>query len=85
MIDMAALNDALAAEVQRLKLTATEVSGETLLSSRMAHQLSISHQMFQMQHQQPNQINVYELQQQPQLNQLESQEQNGEAAIHDPK
>ncbi|XP_044512067.1 bZIP transcription factor 29-like [Mangifera indica] len=80
-----ALNDALAAEVQRLKLPATEVSGETLLSSRMAHQLSISHQMFQMQHQQPNQINVYELQQQPQLNQLESQEQNGEAAIHDPK
>lgn len=82
---MAALNEALAAEVQRLKVAAAEVSGETHLSSRMAQQLSISHQMFQMQHQQPNQINIYELQQQPQRKQLQSEQQNGEAAIRDPK
>ncbi|XP_031287332.1 probable transcription factor PosF21 [Pistacia vera] len=82
-----ALNEALAAEVQRLKVAAAEVSGETNLSSRMAQQLSISHQMFQMQHQQPNQINIYELQQQAQCKQLQSEQQNGEAeaAIRDPK
>ncbi|KAL9432381.1 hypothetical protein AB3S75_027418 [Citrus x aurantiifolia] len=50
-----ALNEALAAEVQRLKLTAAEVNGEAQLSSCMAQQLSINHQMFQMQHQQQNQ------------------------------
>ncbi|KAH9758973.1 BZIP domain-containing protein [Citrus sinensis] len=43
-----ALNEALAAEVQRLKLAAAEVNGEAQLSSRMAQQLSINHQMFQM-------------------------------------
>lgn len=68
-------------EVQRLKLAAAEVSGETHLSRLMAQQLSIS-QMFQGQ---PNQVNVYELQQQPLLNQLQSERQNGEAAIRDPK
>lgn len=55
MLDLAALNEALAAEVQRLKLAAAEVNGEAQLSSRMAQQLSINHQMFQMQHQQQNQ------------------------------
>lgn len=48
MLDLAALNEALAAEVQRLKLAAAEVNGEAQLSSRMAQQLSINHQMFQM-------------------------------------
>ncbi|KAH9763563.1 Ribosomal L14e domain-containing protein [Citrus sinensis] len=50
-----ALNEALGAEERKLKLVATEVNGEAQLSSRMAQQLSINHQMFQMQHQQQNQ------------------------------
>lgn len=55
MLDLAALNEALGAEERKLKLVATEVNGEAQLSSRMAQQLSINHQMFQMQHQQQNQ------------------------------
>lgn len=78
-----ALNEALAAEVQRLKLAAAEVNGEAQLSSRMAQQLSINHQMFQMQHQQQNQLNGYNMQQQPQRGQLHPEQQNGEAAMHE--
>lgn len=83
MFDLAALNETLAAEVQRLKLAAAEVNGEAQLSSRMAQQLSINYQMFQMQHQQQNQLNGYNMQQQPQRGQLQPEQQNGEAAMHE--
>lgn len=83
VFDLAALNEALAAEVQRLKLTAAEISGEGHLSNRMAQQLSINNQMYQVQNQQPNQVNAYQMQRQ----QSQQQQQNGEAgsAKHDPK
>ncbi|XWS25872.1 hypothetical protein CRYUN_Cryun27aG0105000 [Craigia yunnanensis] len=60
---LVALNEALAAEVQRLKLTAAELSGEAHLSNYMAQQLSINHPMFQLQPQQSQQLNVYQMQQ----------------------
>ncbi|KAK9269851.1 hypothetical protein L1049_025424 [Liquidambar formosana] len=91
-----ALHDALTAEVQHLKIAAAELSGETHLSNCMSQQLSINHQMFQLQHQQPSQLKIYQLQQQqrhqqqqqaqhPQHNQLQSLHQNGESAKHESK
>lgn len=83
---VAALNEALAAEVQRLKLTAAEFSGEVHLSNCMAQQLSIDHQMLQLQPQQQQQRNVYQMQQQHQQpqqghhNQSQTQQQNGDAS-----
>ncbi|EOY14948.1 hypothetical protein QUC31_000301 [Theobroma cacao] len=81
-----ALNEALAAEVQRLKVTAAELSGEAHLSSCMAQQLSLNHPMFQLQPQQPQQVNVYQMQQQQQHqqpqhsqhNQLQTQQQQND-------
>ncbi|KAH1097179.1 hypothetical protein J1N35_014100 [Gossypium stocksii] len=81
-----ALNEALAAEVQRLKLTAAEFSGEVHLSNCMAQQLSIDHQMLQLQPQQQQQRNIYQMQQQHQQpqqghhNQSQTQQQNGDAS-----
>ncbi|XVF35993.1 hypothetical protein REPUB_Repub19eG0019900 [Reevesia pubescens] len=84
-----ALNEALAAEVQRLKLTAAELSGEAQLSNRMAQQLSINHPMCQLQ---PQQLNVYQMQQQQQQqqqhnqrNQLQNLQQNGEPTANESK
>ncbi|XVE94600.1 hypothetical protein REPUB_Repub02eG0022500 [Reevesia pubescens] len=85
-----ALNEALAAEVQRLKLAAAELSGEAHLSNCMAQQLSINHPMFQLQ---PQQLNVYQMQQQQQhqkqqhtqRNQLQNQKQNVEPNANDTK
>ncbi|XWS24451.1 hypothetical protein CRYUN_Cryun28dG0103700 [Craigia yunnanensis] len=86
------LNEALAAEVQRLKLAAADISGETHLSNCMAHQLSINHPMFQLHPQQPQQLNVYQMQQQQhqqqqqsQRNQLQNQQQNGEPTRNESK
>lgn len=49
-----ALNEALVAEFQRLKLAAAERSGEAQLSSRLLQQLYLNNQMFQFQTQQSN-------------------------------
>ncbi|KAF8410486.1 hypothetical protein HHK36_003015 [Tetracentron sinense] len=67
--DDGALNEALNAEVQRLKLSTTELGGEVHPSNCLVQQLSINPQMFQRQHQQPNQANIYQLQQQQQPHQ----------------
>ncbi|KAE8720704.1 Transcription factor VIP1 [Hibiscus syriacus] len=88
-----ALNDALTAEVQRLKLTAAEFGGEVHLSNRMAQQLSINHPMLQVQPQQHQQLNVYQMQQQHQHQQpqqsrndpSQTQQQNGDAAANESK
>ncbi|KAE8719480.1 putative transcription factor PosF21 [Hibiscus syriacus] len=83
-----ALNDALTAEVQRLKLTAAEFSGEAHLSNRMAQQLSINDPMLQVQPQQHQQLNVYQMQQQPQHSRNDpskTQQQNGDAAANESK
>ncbi|KAL0383986.1 UNVERIFIED_CONTAM: Transcription factor a [Sesamum radiatum] len=57
-----ALNEALTAEVQRLKLATAELSGDT----SKFQQLSISPQMFQLRQQQSPQLNMHQLQQQSQ-------------------
>ncbi|KAK8572578.1 hypothetical protein V6N13_048167 [Hibiscus sabdariffa] len=78
-----ALNEALAAEAQRLKLTAAEFSGETHLSNCMTQQHSINHPMLRLQ---PRQLNVYQMQQQPQNShndQSQTQQQNDAAADDD--
>lgn len=60
---LTALNEALTAEVQRLKLAAAELGMEGHLSNRMAQQLSINPQIYQLQQQQNSQLNHYHLQQ----------------------
>ena len=74
-----ALNDALTAEVQRLKLATAELGGEHP-SKCMVSQLN--HQMFQMQQQQQSstQMNIHQLQHQQQQQQQQSQQQNGSTA-----
>jgi D-alanyl-D-alanine dipeptidase len=57
---LAALNETLDAEVRRLRRTVAELGGESLLSSLMARQLAINQQMFQSQHQQPNQLRNFQ-------------------------
>ncbi|EXC04193.1 putative transcription factor PosF21 [Morus notabilis] len=90
-----ALNEALSAEVQRLKLAAADLGGEAHLSNCMAQQLSLNQQMFHLQHQQ--QV-LYQLQQQQQQqqqqaqpqqplhsqhNEMSSQQHNGKVAGHE--
>ncbi|XP_058098776.1 bZIP transcription factor 29 [Magnolia sinica] len=71
-----ALNEALSAEVQRLKLATAEL-GESHPSNNLGHQRPVNPQMFQLQHQQqPMQLNIYQLQQQQQ----QQQQQNNNAA-----
>ncbi|KAI3736306.1 hypothetical protein L6452_15845 [Arctium lappa] len=67
-----ALNEALTAEVQRLKITTTELSGDAAKFS----QLSISPQMFQLHQQQHQQQHTHQMQHQ---NPQQSQQQNGGA------
>lgn len=91
-----ALNEALTAEVQHLRLTAAECSGEGYLADCMAQQLSINQQMFQLQHPQPTQLyHLLQQQQQQQQHLLQQQaqlqpqqpllnkRQNGDAAKQD--
>lgn len=59
---MTALNEALTAEVQRLKLATTEISADPA----KFQQLSLNPQMFQLQQQQSTQLNMHHLQQQQQ-------------------
>ncbi|XP_049408011.1 bZIP transcription factor 29 [Solanum stenotomum] len=60
-----ALNEALTAEVQRLKIATAELSAD----ASKFHQLSLNPQMFQSQQQQSNQRNMHQLQQQQQSSQ----------------
>ncbi|KAK1394921.1 putative serine/threonine-protein kinase pakB [Heracleum sosnowskyi] len=73
-----ALNEALTSEVQRLKIAAADLNGE---SSKFQH-LSLNSQMFQFhQQQQPNQLSVRQLQQQQsQLQQNGCTDRNHESA-----
>ncbi|KAL1811133.1 hypothetical protein ACET3Z_021198 [Daucus carota] len=66
-----ALNEALTSEVQRLKITAADLNGQ----SAKFQQLSLNSQMFQFHQQQPNQLSGHQLQQQ-QLNQTSQLQQN---------
>lgn len=75
LIVVTALNEALTAEVQRLKIATSDLSGE----SAKFQQLSLNSQMFQLHQQQqqqppPNQLNMHQLQQQKQQSQSQ---QNG--------
>ncbi|CAK9142097.1 unnamed protein product [Ilex paraguariensis] len=65
-----ALNEALTAEVQRLKIATAELGGE----SAKFQQLSINPQMFQFNQQHASQLNIHQLPQQQQ--QSQSQQQN---------
>ncbi|CAL0332649.1 unnamed protein product [Lupinus luteus] len=91
-----ALKETLDTEVRRLRRTVADLGGESLLSSRMAQQLAINQQMFQLQHQQQaTQIRQFqqqnshpqqEPQSQPQKtqhnNEMQSQRQNGKATAY---
>ncbi|KAH1214648.1 Transcription factor VIP1 [Glycine max] len=80
-----ALNETLDAEVRRLRCTVAELGGESLLSSRMAQQLAISQQVFQLKEQQhPNQlrhVQVHNTHSQEQT-QTQSQRHNGKATAY---
>jgi hypothetical protein len=67
-----ALNEALTAEVQRLKIATAELNGESLPSNCMIPQHSVNPMMFQQQHQHPQH-------QQQQQQQHQQQQQNGNA------
>lgn len=67
-----ALNEALTAEVQRLKLATAELNGDP---SKYQQQLAMSSQMFQLHHQQAAQLNIHQLQQQQ--SQSPQQQQSG--------
>lgn len=82
---LAALNETLDAEVRRLRRTVAELGGESLLSSRMAQQLAISQQVFQLQHQQhPNQLRHVQLDNSHSQEQTQTQSQchNGKATAY---
>ncbi|XP_006359608.1 transcription factor RF2a [Solanum tuberosum] len=64
-----ALNEALTAEVQRLKIATAELSAD----ASKFQQLSLNPQMFQSQQQQSNQLNMHQLQQQQQQQQQHAQ------------
>ncbi|XP_009804619.1 bZIP transcription factor 29 [Nicotiana tabacum] len=66
-----ALNEALTAEVQRLKLATTEISADPA----KFQQLSLNPQMFQLQQQQSTQLNMHQLQQQQQQQQQQQSSQ----------
>lgn len=77
---MAALHETLTAEVQRLKLAAAELRGETHLSNSMAHHLSFNRPPFQLQHQRPTQLDIYQLQQAQHQQQQQAQHQQQQQA-----
>lgn len=85
MLILAALNETLDAEVRRLRRTVADLGGESLLSSRMAQQLAVSQQMFQLQHQQnPNQPRHAQLHNShsQEQTQTQSQRHNGKATAY---
>lgn len=54
------MNETLNAEVRRLRRTVADLGGESTLSGLMVRQLAINQQMFQPQHQQPNQLRNFQ-------------------------
>ncbi|KAH0643336.1 hypothetical protein KY290_034949 [Solanum tuberosum] len=66
-----ALNEALTAEVQRLKIATAELSAD----ASKFQQLSLNPQMFQSQQQQSNQLNMHQLQQQQQQQHAQARQQ----------
>lgn len=74
LILITALNEALTAEVQRLKIATADMGGE----AAKFQQLSLNSQMYQMhqqqQQQQSNQLNMHQLQQQKQQSQSQQNE-----------
>ncbi|MCD9642911.1 hypothetical protein HAX54_029959 [Datura stramonium] len=77
-----ALNEALTAEVQRLKLATAELNGD----AAKFQQLSLNPQMFQLQRQQATQLNMHQLQQSSQHAQAPQQQHNSSApAKHESK
>lgn len=72
---MTALNEALTAEVQRLKIATAELNAD----ASKFQQLSLNPQMFQSQQQQSNQLNMHQLQQQQQQQQSSQPQQQAQA------
>ncbi|WCJ39710.1 Basic-leucine zipper (bZIP) transcription factor family protein [Euphorbia peplus] len=72
-----ALNEALTAEVRRLKIATAELNGDSDPTKGMVQQLSINPSVYQMQQTQASQLNLHHLQQQQQ----QSQQQNG-SSVH---
>lgn len=70
-----ALNEALTAEVQRLKIATAELNAD----ASKFQQLSLNPQMFQSQQQQSNQLNMHQLQQQQQQQQSSQPQQHAQA------
>ncbi|PHU10655.1 putative transcription factor PosF21 [Capsicum chinense] len=70
-----ALNEALTAEVQRLKIATAELSAD----ATKFQQLSLNPQMLQSQQQQSNQLNMHQLQQQQQQQQSSQPQQQAQA------
>lgn len=82
---MTALNEALTAEVRRLKVATQEMASESDPSKGMANQqLPMNSQMFQVHQQQPSQLNIHHLQHQHQQSHsqvnFQQQQQNGGTA-----
>ncbi|KAI4297700.1 hypothetical protein L6164_037577 [Bauhinia variegata] len=69
---LTALNEALTAEVQRLKIATAELNGDSRPSNNLIPQLSFNPQMFQLQQQQhppsSSQLNIHLQQQQQRQN-----------------
>ncbi|XP_065865572.1 bZIP transcription factor 29 [Euphorbia lathyris] len=72
-----ALNDALTADVRRLKIAIAEMNGDSDPTNGMVQQLSINPSIFQLQQTQASQMNLHHLQQQQQQLQSQGQQQNG--------
>ncbi|KAL5985897.1 hypothetical protein ACLOJK_027887 [Asimina triloba] len=76
----AALNEALSAEVQRLKLATQELGGEAHAANSIGQQRPLNPHMFQLQHQQQQQppmpLSMYQLQQQQQHQHQQQQHQH---------
>lgn len=79
-----ALNEALTAEVRRLKLATQEMASDSDPSKGVANQqLPMNSQMFQVHQQQPSQLNIHQLQHQHQQSHSQvkfQQQQNGSTA-----
>lgn len=79
-----ALNEALTADVRRLKLATQEMASDSDPSKGMANQqLPMNSQMFQVHQQQPSQLNIHQLQHQHQQSHSQvnfQQQQNGSTA-----
>lgn len=69
---MAALNDTLTSEIQRLKIAIGELGGDGQTTNCLDQQLSMNSHLFQMQRKQVSQLNFYKQQQQQQHEQQQN-------------